>query len=167
LLRIEHVGACEYSSALIIVVGERRSDTDPAVTFRGDTRIDAYIDALPDWQQAICREVRALVHAADPEVSETIKRTKLPFFVLEGNICSLLAAKDHINVFLYDGGIVPDPERIITSGHHNKTARAVAIRQGEQINARALTAIFRAIIADNRAGGWRTLKRSGRYGLRR
>ncbi len=137
-------------------------DRQPAVAFRADTRVDAYIDALPDWQQAICRAVRALVHAADPEVSETIKRTKLPFFVLEGNICSLLAAKDHVNVFLYDGGMVPDPERIITSGHHNKTARTVAIRQGEQINARALTAMFRAIIADNRAGGWRTLKRSGR-----
>ncbi len=137
-------------------------DRQPAVTSRTDTRVDAYIDSLPDWQQAICREVRALVHAADPEVTETIKRAKLPFFVLEGNICSLLAAKDHVNVFLYDGGIVPDPEGIITSGHHNKTARTVAIHQGEQINARALTAMFRAIISDNRAGGWRTLKRAGR-----
>ena len=30
-----------------------------------DPRADAYIDALPDWQRAICREVRDLVHAAD------------------------------------------------------------------------------------------------------
>src|SRR5262249_51298811 len=83
---------------------------------------DASIDALPDWQQAICREVRDLVHAADPEVTETIKRTTQPYFVLRGNICALLAAKDHVNVFLYDGGIVPDPEGIITGGHDNKTA---------------------------------------------
>ena len=128
------------------------------MTYTHDPRVDAYIDALTDWQQAICREVRDLVHAADPEVSETIKRTNRPYFVLEGNICALLAAKDHVNVFLYDGAIVPDPESIITAGHDNKTARTVAVRQGETINARALTEMFKNIVANNRAGGWRKLK---------
>jgi hypothetical protein len=131
---------------------------DRTVTFTADPRVDAYIDALPQWQQAICREVRELVHAADPDVVETIKRRVQPYFVLEGNICALLAAKDHINVFLYDGGIVPDPEGIITGGHDNKTARTVAIHEGEKLNARALGAMFKQIIANNRAGGWRKLK---------
>src|SRR6476659_2745685 len=103
-----------------------------------DPRVDAYIDALPDWQQAICHEVRDLVHAADPEVTETIKRTTQPYFTLQGTICALLAAKDHVNVFLYDGAIVPDPEGIITGGHNNKTARTVAVREGERLNRRAL-----------------------------
>jgi hypothetical protein len=124
--------------------------------------VDAYIDALPDWQQAICHEVRDLVHAADPEVSETIKRTVQPYFVLRGNICALLAAKDHVNVFLYDGAIVPDPEGIITGGHDNQTARTVAVKRDEKINKRALTAMFRQIIANNRAGGWRALKKAPR-----
>jgi len=124
-----------------------------------DPRVDAYIDALPDWQQAICQEVRDLVHAADEEVTETIKRARQPYFVLAGNICALLAAKDHVNVFLYDGGIVPDPEGIITGGHGNSTARTVAVHQGEAIHAPALTAMFRQIIANNRAGGWRKLNR--------
>jgi hypothetical protein len=129
------------------------------MTYAADERVYAYIDALPGWQQAICRQVRDLVHAADPEVSETIKRSRQPYFVLQGNICALLAARDHVNVFLYDGGIVPDPDGIITAGHDNKTARTVAVRQGEVINAPALSAMFRQIIANNRAGGWRTLKR--------
>jgi hypothetical protein len=128
------------------------------VTYTADPRVDAYIDALPDWQQAICREVRELVHAADRDVTETIKRTDRPYFVLDGNVCALLAARDHVNVFLYDGAIVPDPEGIITGGHDNKTARTVAIRRDEKINRRALTAMFKQIIANNRAGGWRTLK---------
>jgi hypothetical protein len=109
------------------------------MTYGVDPRVDAYIDALPDWQQTICREVRD--------------------FVLQGNICALLAAKDHVNVFLYDGAIVPDPEGIITAGHDNKTARTVAVRHGEAVNATALTAMFKHIIANNRAGGWRKLKR--------
>ena len=128
------------------------------MTYSSDPRVDAYIDRLPDWQQEICREVRDLVHAADPEVVETIKRTVQPYFVLQGNICALLAAKTHVNVFLYDGAIVPDPEGIITGGHDNKTARTVAVKEGEAFNAPALTAMFRQIIANNRAGGWRKLK---------
>ena len=129
------------------------------MTYTADPRVDAYIDALPEWQQAICREVRELVHAADPEVAETIKFRDRPYFVLQGNICALLAAKKHVNVFLYDGAIVPDPENIITGGHDNETARTIAIREGEAINARALKAMFEQIIANNRAGGWRKLKR--------
>jgi hypothetical protein len=131
------------------------------MTYDPDPRVDEYIDALPPWQQAICREVRELVHAADPEVEETIKRTVQPYFVLQGNICALLATRDHVNVFLYDGAIVPDPEGIITAGHDNKTARTVAVHEGETINAPALRAMFEQIIADNRAGGWRKLKREG------
>jgi hypothetical protein len=131
-----------------------RSNTDP--------RVDAYILALPEWQQAICRQVRALVHAADPKVVETIKRTRQPYFTLEGNVCALLAAKAWVNVFLYDGAIVPDPCRIITGGHDNKTARTISIRRGEKVNAPALKAMLKQIIVNNRAGGWRKLKSRAR-----
>lgn len=136
------------------MAGTRPSyDTDP--------RVDSYIDSLPEWQQTICREVRDLVHSADPEVAETIKFRNRPYFVLEGNICALLATKDHVNVFLYDGAIVPDPEGIITGGHQNSTGRTVAVYEDETINAPALGAMFAQIIANNRAGGWRKLKRAG------
>ena len=123
-----------------------------------DPRIDAYLAALPDWQRAILSQVRDLVHEADPEVEETIKRTVQPYFVLDGNICAFLATRDHVNIFLYDGAIVPDPEGIITAGHDNKTARTVAFRKDEAINERALVTMFKQIIANNRAGGWRKLK---------
>ncbi len=128
------------------------------MTYAKDPRVDAYIDGLQDWQQDICREVRDLVHAADPDVTETVKRTVQPYFELKGNICALLAAKDHVNVFLYDGGIVADPEGIITAGHDNKTARTVGVRRGEAVNVPALTRMLKQIIANNRAGGWRRLK---------
>ncbi len=124
-----------------------------------DTRVDAYIEALPVWQQAVCREIRKLVHSADPEVRETIKRTRQPYFVLDGNVCALLATRDHVNVFLYDGAIVPDPHGIITAGHGNKTARTIALYEGDTLNAPAFLEMIRAIIANNRAGGWRKLKR--------
>ncbi len=129
-----------------------------AEPYKGDPRVDAYIDDLPEWQRRLCRQLRELIHAADPEVAETVKRKVRPYFVLEGNVCALLAAKDHVNLFLYDGAIVPDPEGIITGGHDNTTARTVAFHEADTINAPALTAILRQIIANNRAGGWRKLK---------
>ena len=129
------------------------------MAYVADPRVDAYIDGLPAWQQAICHEVRELVHDADPEVQETIKRSVQPYFVLQGNVCALLATKDHVNVFVYDGAIVPDPEGIITGGHDNATARTVAFWEGDAVNAPALSTMFKQIIANNRAGGWRKLKR--------
>ncbi len=128
-------------------------------TYQTDPRVDVYIHSLPDWQQDICRRVRDLVHAADPEVTETIKRTHRPYFILRGNICALLAAKDHVTVFIYDP-IAPDPEGIINQGQGNLTARSIQIHQGEAINERALLNLFKAVIANNRAGGWRKIQSS-------
>jgi hypothetical protein len=123
-----------------------------------DPRVDAYLDRLPEWQREILGRVRDLVHEADPDVEETIKRTVQPYFVLDGNVCAFLAAKDHVNVFVYDGAIVPDPDGLITAGHDNETARTIGFRRGDPINAPAMLAFFRHIIANNRAGGWRKLK---------
>ena len=127
------------------------------MTYEKDPRVDAYIDALPGWQQRICQDVRDLVHEADPDLEETIKRTVQPYFVLDGNVAALLAAKDHVNVFLYDP-LVTDPEGIITHGHGNATGRQISIHEGEPINRPALLAMFREIVAHNRAGGWRKLQ---------
>lgn len=128
--------------------------------YERDPRVDAYFDPLPEWQRLLCQQLRDLVHAVDPEITETIKRTVRPYFVLNGNVCALLAAKDHVNLFLYDGAIVADPEGLITGGHDNKTARTIAFHQGDAVNAPALLAMLRQIVANNRAGGWRKLKTS-------
>lgn len=120
--------------------------------------MDAYLAELPGWQQDVCRELRDLIRSADPGIEETVKRSVQPYFVLDGNVCALLATKDHINLFLYDP-TVPDPEGVINQGHGNKTARAVQIYEGDPINRPALLALIQAIAENNRAGGWRKLSR--------
>src|ERR1700712_5012276 len=129
--------------------------SSPVMAYTPDSRVDAYIAGLPDWQRAICQEVRQLVHNVDPEVSETIKRTIRPYFVLQGNICALFATKDHVNVFLYDGAIVPDPAGIITGGHGNSTARTVAFYEHDTVEAVPGAEMLRQIVTTNRGGGWR------------
>ena len=48
-----------------------------------------------------------------------------------------------------------------TFGAGNSTGRMISFREGDPINEPALVAMFRQIIANNRAGGWRKLKREG------
>jgi hypothetical protein len=68
-----------------------------------------------------------------------------------------LGAKDHVNIFIYDP-IAPDPEGIINQGKANSAARAIQVYESEPIKKRALLNLFRAVIANNRAGGWRRLR---------
>lgn len=124
------------------------------MNYRKDARIDDYIDNLPSWQQKICKKVRDMVHQADSEVEETIKRTVQPYFVLQGNICALLATKDHVNIFIYDP-IAPDPEHVINQGHNNKSARSIQVYEQDTLNEEAIRNLFKAVIANNRNGGWR------------
>jgi hypothetical protein len=98
-----------------------------------DQRVDDYLARLPPWQQDLCTELRRVIRKADPQIEETIKRTVQPYFVLDGNVCALLATKDHVNLFLYDGAMVPDPAGIITGGHDNQTARTIAFYEGDLV----------------------------------
>ena len=119
--------------------------------------VDSYIDGLPPWQQDICTKLREIVHEADPAIEETIKRSVQPYFVLDGNVCALLATKDHVNLFLYDP-TVPDPHGLINQGHGNATAKAIQVYEGDHVDRAALVELLRAIVANNRAGGWRKLR---------
>jgi hypothetical protein len=129
------------------------------MTERAHPGVDRYLDGLPPWQRDICADLRAIVREADPAIEETIKRSVQPYFVLDGNVCALLATKDHVNLFLYDP-TVPDPDGIINQGHGNATARAIQVYRGDPINRDALVRMLRDIVANNRAGGWRRLKGS-------
>lgn len=128
-------------------------------SLKKDSRIDDYLATLPRWQQEICLQVRNLVHSAEPEIIETIKRTNWPFFTLNGNVCALRVSKDHVSAVIYDP-IAPDPEGIINQGQGNLTARSIKIYKGETIKDKAFVKLIKAIAASNRAGGWRKLQKS-------
>ena len=128
------------------------------MTGRAHPGVDAYIAKLPEWQQSICEQLREIVWATDPEIEETIKRTVQPYFVLKGNVCALLATKDHVNLFLYDP-TVSDPSGVINQGHDNLTARSIQIYEDDEIDRDAITGILGEIVEHNRQGGWRRLSR--------
>lgn len=128
------------------------------MTGRAHPGVDAYLAGLPDWQRAICEQLRDMIWATDPEIEETIKRTVQPYFVLDGNVCALLATKDHVNLFLYDP-TVSDPHGVINQGHGNTTGLAIQIYRDDEIDREAIISILTEIVANNRRGGWRRLAR--------
>jgi hypothetical protein len=125
---------------------------------RAHPGVDAYIAGLPPWQQNTCTALRDAIWEADPDIEETIKRTVRPYFVLNGNVCALLATKDHINLFLYDP-TVPDPAGLVNQGRDNTTACTIQVYEGDQLDRPALVEMLRAIVRNNRAGGWRRIQR--------
>ena len=118
--------------------------------------IDNYIQSLPDWQQRICDKARILIHRADPDIVEEIKFTNRPYFTHKGNVCALLAAKNHVNVFIYDP-IAPDPSGIINQGHDNQTARAIQITKDTFPDEEAFIELIKSVVSNNEKGGWRRI----------
>jgi hypothetical protein len=120
--------------------------------------VDTYINSLPSWQQNVCQKIRELIHQSDSGIVEEIKFKNRPYFTLQGNVCALLAAKDHVNVFIYDP-IAPDPSGIINQGHGNATARSIQIYENDTIDNKAFVELIKAVAGNNRKGGWRKLKK--------
>lgn len=120
-------------------------------------QIDSYINQLPEWQQTICKTIRQWIHEAEPNITEEIKFTNRPYFTYKGNVMALLAAKDHVNVFVYDP-IAADPKKLINQGHANTTARSIQIRKDRTIDKAAFVNLVKSIIKNNDAGGWRKIK---------
>lgn len=61
---------------------------------RCDPRVDAYIDRSKDFAKPILTHLRKLVHAAAPNVSETIKWS-MPAFEYKGIVCGFASFKEH------------------------------------------------------------------------
>lgn len=122
-----------------------------------NARVDAYIASLADWQQDICMKARDLIHQAEPAINEEIKFKNRPYFTYQGNVCALLAAKNHVNVFIYDP-IAADPHGIINQGHANQTARSIQIHKGTFPNEAAFIQLIKAVVSNNKRGGWRVVR---------
>jgi uncharacterized protein YdeI (YjbR/CyaY-like superfamily) len=59
-----------------------------------DSRVDAYIVGAPDFAKPILNHLRELVHAACPDVEETMKWSR-PCFMHKGMLCGMSAFKEH------------------------------------------------------------------------
>jgi uncharacterized protein YdeI (YjbR/CyaY-like superfamily) len=70
-----------------------------------DARVDDYIANAADFAQPILRHLREVVHAACPDVVETIKWS-MPFFDYNGLLCNMAAFKAHCAFGFWKGELL-------------------------------------------------------------
>jgi uncharacterized protein YdeI (YjbR/CyaY-like superfamily) len=85
-----------------------------------DPRIDAYIAASSEFARPILAHLRAIVHAACPEVEETIKWSR-PHFQYKGMLCQISAFKEHCVMGFWKGALLfPDMDEKESMGHFGR-----------------------------------------------
>lgn len=120
-------------------------------------RIDEKIAGLKDWRGDVLARVRALIHEADPEVSETVKWVKptnpagVPTWEHAGILCTGEVYKTYVKLTFAQGAALDDPAGLFNAGLGGGTRRAIDIRQGENMDAEAFKALIRAAVAFNLA----------------
>jgi hypothetical protein len=122
----------------------------------GDTParlIDARIEALGDWRGETLARVRALIHAADPDVVETWKWRGVPVWEHDGILCTGETYKAVVKLTFARGASLPDPTGLFNSSLEGNTRRAIDIREGDDLDEAALTALIQAAVALNAARG--------------
>ncbi len=110
--------------------------------------IDARIAELADWRGATLATVRGIIRAADKAIIEEWK-WDVPVWSAGGIICTGEVYKAAVKLTFARGAALPDPKGLFNASLAGNTRRAVDIREGETINAAALTALVRAAVKLN------------------
>ena len=118
-------------------------------------RIDERIRSLGDWRAETLAEVRRLIHEADADIVEECKWIKptnpwgVPVWSHAGIVCTGEAYKDVVKLTFARGASLEDPRGLFNSSLEGSTRRAIDIREGEVLDAEALTALIQAAVAEN------------------
>jgi hypothetical protein len=115
--------------------------------------IDARIKELGDWRGETLGRLRALIKQADPDVVEEWKWRGVPVWSDGGIICTGETYKEVVKMTFAKGAALADPARLFNSSLEGNVRRAIDIREGEKINAKALKTLIRAAAALNKSKG--------------
>ena len=74
-----------------------------------DDRVDAYIAKSAEFARPILTHLRDVVHAACPDVEETMKWSR-PHFVYKGMLCGMSAFKEHCAFGFWKGSLIVGKE---------------------------------------------------------
>ncbi|MBA8839614.1 DUF1801 domain-containing protein [Ochrobactrum sp. RH2CCR150] len=113
--------------------------------------IDERIATLDDWRGKTLANVRAIITKADPAIIEEWKWRGVPVWERDGIICTGETYKQVVKLTFAKGASLDDPTGLFNSSLDGNMRRAIDIREGEEIDADALTTLVRAAITLNSA----------------
>jgi hypothetical protein len=119
--------------------------------------IDEKIKELGDWRGKTLAKVRAIIHAADPEIVEERKWVKpnspgTPVFSHGGIVCTGETYKNVVKMTFAKGAALQDPSGLFNSSLDGNVRRAIDIHEGDKIDEAALKDLIRAAVALNLKG---------------
>ena len=94
----------------------------PVAVGSASALLDQKIKELGDWRRQTLAKVRAIIHAADPEIIEEWKWVKpaspgTPVFSHGGIVCTGETYKDVVKMTFPKGAALPDPSGLFNSSH--------------------------------------------------
>jgi len=111
-----------------------------------------------DWRSETLTRMRALILEADPEMIEERKWRKasnamagVPVWSHNGIVCTGETYAKVVKLTFAQGAGIPDPSGLFNSSLEGNTRRAIDIREGETVDARAFKALVQAAVARNAA----------------
>ena len=111
-------------------------------------RIDKRIAELADWRGATLSRIRALIREADPDVTEEWK-WETPVWSHDGILCTGESYKAVVKLTFAKGALLKDPAKLFNASLAGNTRRAIDVREGDKIDARAFKALIKAAVALN------------------
>jgi hypothetical protein len=123
----------------------------PATAKPASELIDQRILDLGGWRGETLARMRALILEADPEMVEEWKWRGTPVWSHAGIVCTGEAYKAVVKLTFARGATLADPARLFNSSLEGNTRRAIDIREGEKVDARAFKALVKAAVALNGA----------------
>ena len=108
----------------------------PVPVESASARIDEKIIELGDWRGKMLAFVRALIHAADPEIVEEWKWMGTPVFSHGGIVCTAETYKNHVKLTFAKGAALPDPSGLFNSSLDGNVRRAIDIHEGDKVSER-------------------------------
>ena len=124
--------------------------------------IDGKINELRDWRGTILAKVRAIIHAADPDIIEEWKWMGSPVWSHDGIVVVGNSHKDKVKLTFSHGASLPDPDKLFNAGLGGNVWRAIDLFEGDKINKRALKNLVRSAVHYNQI----KLKRKSPAGTR-
>ena len=117
---------------------------EPASAF-----IDEKIKQLGDWRGKTFAKVRAILHAADPEIVEEWKWMGTPVWSHGGIVCTGETYKKVVKMTFAKGARLKDPTGLFNSSLEGKVRRAIDIHESDKVDEPALKDLIRSAVALN------------------
>jgi hypothetical protein len=110
--------------------------------------IDKQFAELDDWRGPRCANLRALIHAADPDLTEEWKWNN-GIYSHDGMVCAIAAFRDHVKVNFFQGASLEDPRGLFNAGLDAKKTRAIDLFERDTLDEGAFQDLVRSAVQAN------------------